>query len=233
MIAAILVQAARASSEFEAASIRPSIAESGSGSGIRTDKGRINARNVTLKRCMRGAYDVPEDQIFGGPKWIDQDRYDIIATAAGPAGDGELMIMLQALLADRFKLSFHRETKTLPGFVLLIAKAGLKAKPSAPDARSRTDSSRGRIDAEACTLAQLAMKLSAALHLPVADLTNTSGQFDFTLNWTPDEMRAKAPDAEGPSIFSALQEQLGLKLESRKMPVEVLVIDHAEPPSEN
>jgi uncharacterized protein (TIGR03435 family) len=223
---------------FEAASIKPSKAEPNSGSGIRTTKGRVSAYNVTLKRCIRGAYDVPESQIFG-PKWIDEDRYDIEAKAAGPAGDHELMKMLQSLLSERFKLTFHRETRELPGYALVAGKTGIKAKRSEADGESRTNARRGEIDAQACSMHQLAMKLSEAVHLPVADLTAVEGTFDFKLEWTPDDMRARQPGAgpadlaSGPSVFQALQEQLGLKLEARKVPTEVLVIDHAEKASEN
>ena len=199
----------------------------------------MTARNVTLKRCMRGAYGVPEAQVFGGPKWIDQDRYDIDAKAAGPAGDHELMAMLQTLLAERFKLVFHRETRRLSGYALVVGKNGPLAKHSAPDAGSRTESRRGVIEAEGCTVGQLAQKLSDSLHIPVADLTAVEGKFDFKLEWTPDDMQAGPPAAAaaevapGPSIFVALAEQLGLKLEARKLPTEVLVIDRAEKASEN
>jgi uncharacterized protein (TIGR03435 family) len=219
----------------------PSQAEPGS-SGINTDKGRISARNVTLRRCIRGAYNVPETQVLGGPKWIDEERYDIEAKAAGPAGDHEMMIMLQSLLAERFNLVFHRETRPMSGYALVVGKSGLKAQHSAPDAGSRTSSRRGGIDAQACTMAQLAQRLSEAVHLPVADFTAAEGRFDFKLQWTPEDAQARPPSAgdkpgtpadAGPSIFAALQEQLGLKLESRKVPTEVLVIDRAGKASEN
>ena len=244
LAAGILLQAARAFGQaapapaFEAASIKPSQDPPGSSSGITTTKGRISARNVTLKRCVRGAYGVEEPHILGGPKWLDEARYNIEARAAGPAGDRELMTMLQSLLAERFKLAFHRETRALPGYALVLGKGGLRAKPSAPDAGSRTSSRWGSIEASGCTMAQLALKLSEVLHLPVADFTAVPGEFDFKLEWTSDNMQAPAPDAvpdaaSGPSLFAALQEQLGLKLESRKVPADVLVIDHAEKPSEN
>jgi len=245
LAAGILLQAARAFGQaapapaFEAASIKPSQDPPGSSSGITTTKGRISARNVTLKRCVRGAYGVEEPHILGGPKWLDEARYNIEARAAGPAGDSELATMLQSLLAERFKLAFHRERRALSGYALVLGKSGLKAKPSEPDTPSRTSSRWGIIEAAGCSLAHLALKLSEVLHLPVADFTALPGEFDFKLEWTSDDMRATppstaAPDAvAGPSIFEALQEQLGLKLESRKVPAEVLVIDHAEKPSEN
>jgi uncharacterized protein (TIGR03435 family) len=244
LAAGILLQAAWAFGQaapapaFEVASIKPSQDPPGSNSGLTTTRGRISARNVTLKRCMRGAYGVEEPRILGGLKWLDEDRYNIEARAAGPAGDAELEVMLQSLLAERFKLSFHRETRALSGYALVVGKSGLKARPSEPDADSRTSSRWGSIEAAGCTMAHLALKLSEVLHLPVADFTAVPGEFDFKLEWTFDDMQAKPPDAvpdaaSGPSIFAALQEQLGLKLESRKVPADVLVIDHAEKPSEN
>jgi uncharacterized protein (TIGR03435 family) len=222
---------------FEAASIKLSSADPGS-SGIATDIGRIAARNVTLKRCIRGAYNVPEAQVFGGPKWVDDERYNIDAKAAGPAGEHELMAMLQQLLADRFKLVLHRETRPLPGYALVAGKKGLTAKPSEPGSRSSSNSTRRSIECTACSMGSLAVKVSEVLHLPVADLTGIDGQFDFKLEFTPEDLQAKTPSAndnaaQGPTIFAAIEEQLGLKLDARKVPIEVLVIDRAEKPSEN
>jgi uncharacterized protein (TIGR03435 family) len=249
LTAGIVFQAARAFGQaapaptFEVASIKPSKAEPGSSSGIDTDKGRLSARYVTLRRCIRGAYNVPETQVLGGPKWIDDERYDIDAKSAGPAGDHELMIMLQSLLAERFNLVFHRETRPMSGYALVAGKSGLKAQHSAPDGPRRTSARRGGIDAQGSTMANLAQKLSDAVHLPVADFTGAEGAFDFKLQWTPEDGSAKPPSGgdkpgaavvdAGPSIFAALQEQLGLKLESRKVPTEVLVIDRADKASEN
>ncbi len=235
-------QAARPA--FEVASIKASQDPPGSVVGISESKGRIIAKNVTLKRCVRGAYDVPEPQIIGGPPWIDRDRYYIEAKATVPAGDRELMLMLQTLLADRFKLVMHREQRAIPGYRLVLGKGGLRAQASAPDRGSVGHSQRGRIEAEGCTMAQLALKLAEALHRPVLDATGVARRFDLKLEWAPDDMQARPPAAgqrsagapefsAGPSIFAAVQEQLGLKLESGKVPAEVLVIDSAEKPFEN
>jgi uncharacterized protein (TIGR03435 family) len=215
---------------FEVVSIKPSVDGPGD-SGVKTGNGRVSAHNVTLKRCMRSAYDVPEAQIVGGPKWLDEERYNIEAKAAGPVDDRELAAMMQAMLAERFQLVFHRETRPLSGYALVVAKGGLKLKASEPDTASRANTDRGRIEAEGCTMALVAQKLAEAVHLPVVDQTAVAGQFSFTLKWTPDEMQAKEPG--GPSLFTAVQEQLGLKLEGRKVPTEVLVIDRAEKASAN
>jgi uncharacterized protein (TIGR03435 family) len=242
--ATLFAQQAAGPPAFEVASIKPSLEPPGSVVGIFESKGRISAKNVTLKRCVRGAYDVLEPQIIGGPKWVDQDRYYIEAKATVPAGDHELMLMLQTLLADRFKLVLHREQRTIPGYRLVLGKGGLRAQASAPDRGSVGHSQRGRIEAEGCTMAQLALKLAEVLQQPVLDATGVAGRFDLKLEWTPDDMQAKAPSADeragnapeagaGPSVFAALQEQLGLKLELGKIPAQVLVIDSAEKPSEN
>src|SRR4051795_12022067 len=107
---------------FEVTAIKLSLDAPGSVVGIFESKGRISAKNVTLKRCVRGAYKVPESQIFGGPKWVEEDRYYIEAKAAGPAGGHELMLMLRTLLAERFKLALHREQRAIPGYRLVVAK---------------------------------------------------------------------------------------------------------------
>jgi uncharacterized protein (TIGR03435 family) len=241
--ATLLAQEAAGPPAFEVASITLSLDPPDSPSGIFESTGRIRARNVTLKRCIRGAFDIPEFQIIGGPKWVDQDRYYIEAKASVPAGDHELMLMLRTLLADRFKLAFHREQREVPGYRLVLVKGGLKAQASAPDHDSVGRSQRGRIEADAYTLNQLAFKLAEVLQQPVIDATGIPGRYDFRLEWTADDMQPKAPldeprpvkrpEAGGPTVFSALQEQLGLKLESAKVPAPVLVIDSAERPTEN
>jgi uncharacterized protein (TIGR03435 family) len=239
--ATLLAQEAAEPPTFEAAAIKPSPDPPGS-SGIFETKGRINARNVTLRRCVRGAYDVPEPQVLGGPKWVDEDRYYIEAKATGPADDHDLMLMLQTLLADRFKLVLHREKRSIVGYRLALAKGGLRARTSSADQGSVGHSRRGHIEAQAYTMTQLALHLSELLDRPVLDTTGVAGKFNFKLEWTPDDMQstslpgdqhsASAPDS-GPSIFTALHEQLGLKLELGKISADMLVIDSAEKPSEN
>jgi len=223
---------------FEAATIKLSGDPPGSISGIYETKGRINAPNVTLKRCIRGAYSIPEPQIVGTPKWAGQDRYYIEAKAAAPAASHELMLMLQTLLADRFRLVLHREQRPLAGYRLVVAKGGLRAQPSAPDRGSTGQSRLGSIEAKAYTLEQFALKLSEVLQKPVLDKTGIRGRFDWKLEWTPDEMQAKPPLAAerdsatetGPSLFAALKEQLGLQLVSARVSADVLVIDSADRP---
>jgi len=181
--------------------------------------------NVTLKRCILGAFGMGPNQILGGPDWLDADRFQIVAKAEQPVGDGVLMAMLQTLLAERFKLAIHRETRTVQAFVLEVAKNGPKLA-KAGDGEATTRNGHGLIDAGTITMDRFAQVLARQMDLPVVNHTGLEGIFNLKLEWSP-EMEG------GLSIFTAIQEQLGLRLRSQKTPVEVLVIDHAEKPSGN
>jgi uncharacterized protein (TIGR03435 family) len=227
-----------AAQQFEVASVKPSQADPNSSAGIRTRHGRLDGNNVTLKRCIMGAYAVGPHQIAGGPGWIDSDRFEISAKADRPIDDDDaLMLLLQGLLADRFKLVLHRETRTIRAFVLEASKNGPKlekAEPGEASTNTSTSNTGVEIDARYTTMDAFAKILARKMELPVVNRTGLPGIFNFKLRWTPE--RAKVPDtgaAEAPSIFTAIQEQLGLRLRSQKAPVEILVIDHAEKPSEN
>jgi uncharacterized protein (TIGR03435 family) len=223
--------------QFEVASVKPSNADPGSSSGIRTGHGRLDGYNVTLKRCIMGAYGVGPHQISGGPPWLESDRFEILAKADQPIGDEELMAMLQGLLAERFKLALHRETRTMPAFVLEVARNGPKLeKAEAGEASTNTSTSAAgvAIDARKADMDAFARILARKLELPVVNHTALEGIFDFKLSWTPESVRpSDRAGMEGVSIFTAIQEQLGLRLRSQKAPVEILVVDHAEKPSEN
>ena len=214
---------------FDVASVKPANPNA-VGSNTDSDPGRITMQNVTLKRCMMRAYEVPDIQITGGPKWMDESRYDIEARAGYAAQYAELNQMLQTLLAERFHLKLHHETRSLQGYAIVVAKDGLKMKPSAPGTRGHTNDNPGSVVSTGAPISRLALKLSVLLKVPVVDETGVNGSFDFTLHWIPDG----APDpTAGPSLFTAIQEQLGLRLEGRKVPVDMLVVDSAEPPSAN
>jgi uncharacterized protein (TIGR03435 family) len=228
---------------FEAATIKPSIDVPGhSGSHSRT--GMLQLQGQTLRGLIRVAYHLIDAQVAGGPKWMDSDRFDVNAKARGPAEDPELMLMLQSLLAERFKLTFHHEKKEYQGYVLVIAKGGLKIQPVEPGEASSNSSSndkRASMDAGHIPMSKLADILSRSLRAPVEDATGATGVYSFKLEWTPDDQSARVPSRdgaalpveEGPSIYTAIQTKLGLKLEPRKVPMDVLVIDSAEKPSEN
>jgi uncharacterized protein (TIGR03435 family) len=213
--------------QFEVASVKPSSDPSNAQSGGKTGKGRVNMINMTLKRCIMGAYGLGPNQIVGGPDWLDADRFEIVAKAEQPVDDDALMTMLQTLLAERFKLAVHRDTRTVPAFVLEVVNNRPKLE-KAEAGESSTQNGRGLIAAKASTMAHFAEVLSRQMDRPVVNQTGLDGVFNLKLQWTPD-----VTAANGVSIFTAIQEQLGLRLRSQKAPVEVLVIDHAEKPSEN
>ena len=222
---------------FEVASIRPAPP---SGGPLRVsmtgENGRINYINVTVRALIRKAYGL---RIYppsvGGSDPLSTDRYDVIAKAPGGASGEQTKQMLQTLLEDRFNLKVHRETKELPVYALVVGKNG-------PEFHEVQDDGTGAeitggdeshpIKAHHVSMKLLAATLQGYVGDPVLDMTGLTGMYDFSLEFTSDESLA-ANAAPGPSIFTAVQEQLGLKLEARKGPVEVVVIDHVDKPSEN
>jgi uncharacterized protein (TIGR03435 family) len=226
LLARVLDAQPAAGPRFEVASIRLSVAERGSG-GVRTGNGRLDVSNETLKRCIQGAYGVGPNQIVGGPDWLATDRFDIQAKAEDRAGDKELMLMLQNLLAERFQLVIRREARPGRAFLLESAKNGPKLEKSTGG--SSTRNSRGLIVAQGATMAHLAEVIARQMDLPVVDRTGIQGAFDLKLEWNPDNTKPE----NGPSIFTAVQEQLGLRLASGRVPIETLVVERAAKPSEN
>jgi uncharacterized protein (TIGR03435 family) len=214
---------------FEVALVKPnpSVTEN---SGENTAGGRFTATNDTLKQLVQLAFDVKGFQIVGGPG-LDAAKYDIVATTgkSGDISERDLRPMLQALLADRFALKFHRETREMIAYSLTVAKSGPKLAAHQGAGYSSSSSSAGSMIATKATMAMLASRLERQLGRTVADRTGLTGEYDYRLTWAPDQ----AADATGPSIFTALEEQLGLRLDSAKGPVESIVIESAEKPSEN
>jgi uncharacterized protein (TIGR03435 family) len=225
--------------EFEVASLKPN--KSGSGSAISglLQGDRFSSTNVTLSQMVRTAYGVQEFQIAGQPGWFDSERFDIEAKIGPDAKPGDWQLMFQSLLADRFKLVLHRELKEVSAFALVVAKSGSKLKLADPNKCSQATAcgfraSRSEIIGTKVTMDDLARRLSRSLGRMVIDKTDLKGNFDLTLQWTPEQNVPLGPGATAsPEIFAAIQDQLGLRLESTRAPVETLVIDHAERPSEN
>jgi len=211
----------------------------------RTDGRRYTTRYTTLRDLLMMAYGLDPRQIVGGPAWVATDEYDVDAVAAdGAPAEGQWDVMLQKLLADRFQLTFHREQREMPVYALTVAKGGPKLK--AADPTEAHGSSCGRLGV--CNfrndeVEHFAKWLQLVMDKPVVDKTGLTGAFDFSLTWTPDEsqfgsMGIRVPPAADnpnalPGLFTAIQEQLGLKLEAQKTQAEVFVIDHVERPSEN
>jgi uncharacterized protein (TIGR03435 family) len=218
--------------EFEAASIKPHPPSGGPAQSSMSDAhGRLNYINVTVRACIRNAYGLKTYPPALASDPLSTDRYDIIAKAPGDATKEETMRMLQKLLADRFKLVVHRETKELPMYALAQGKGKPKLHEVADDGSAPEIGSGGghQIRAHHVSMNQLAGALRGYIGDTVVDATGLTGRFDFTLDFTLDEN----PSAGGLRIFEAVQEQLGLKLEARKGPVEVIVIDHVERPTGN
>jgi uncharacterized protein (TIGR03435 family) len=210
----------------------------------------LRTRNLALRDLIQFAYGLPDSQILGGPAWLDSIMFDIDAKS-DPLVDAQLhalpteqarhqkQLMVQALLADRFQLKTHQETRQLPIYALVVAKDGPKFKPSKINGTT-IDTYRTRLHVAGTddTMSILARELAQVLGRVVLNQTGLSGRYDLSLRWTPDDaplaMLNGAPDpSEPPGIFTAIQEQLGLKLESSRGPVPVLVIDSVDMPSAN
>lgn len=262
-------QPAASGPQFEVASIKPS-APGQPGMFIRAAPGgRLNINNMPLKEMIVMAWRIQPFQISGGPAWMDSVHYDISAKPEDAAKRNDIPLMLQALLADRFQLKFHRETKELSVYALVLSNkdgklgSGLTetkegsctpidpTKPPQPPEPGKLPAlgcggmwmGPGTVKGAGIPIANLIPMLSRILGRTVIDKTELKGNFDISMQWTPDDSQAlqfppdgpRPPpsDTTGPSIFTALQEQLGLKLESQKGPVEMFVVDHVEKPSEN
>ena len=212
--------------------------------GIDTKPGKLTARNETLKNLISAAYGVKEYQI-SGPEWLSSERYDIVAKAAKPVGDDQLMQMLQPLLVERFKLTLHRDKKKFTVYALAVDKNGPKITKAKDEGDTQINMGGMRLTAQHTPLPQFANLLSLQTDRPVVDRTGLVGNFDITLTWAPDAATGMPPPGgensgrdnasdPTPAIFTAVREQLGLKLQASKELLEVLVIDHAEKvPSEN
>ena len=261
-LALLLAQAPQVRPTFEAAAIKRNTSGSDAAS-FRGQSARIAVTNNSLRNIIRNAWGLQGFQIIGGPDWINIERWDIVAKAEGNPQGPEMMVMVQNLLADRFKLVTHRETRELPIYALVLAKADRSFGPNLH--ASSTDclkemtaavarvggpprdgkvlcgmrTNNGRMEMNAVPMANLARNLSPIAGRSVVDKTGLSGGFDATLTWTPDASLGSSPEAPpqttdaGPSLFTAIQEQLGLKLDSQRGPVEVLVIDSVERPTED
>jgi uncharacterized protein (TIGR03435 family) len=224
---------------FEVASVRPAVhgrdAAGWSRSSIGDNHGRLVAENSSLDEMIRYAYTLKDYQVLG-PAWLNDDSecFDVAAKAPPDATSNatskEIRTMMQTLLAQRFKLAAHREERTLPIYNLVVAKSGFRLTPVSPTGHGGTSSGGGTMKATSLSMAEFAYQLSRELKLPVFDKTGIEGAFDFTLQYAPE----RDTSATGPSLFTAIQETLGLKLESAKGPVEVLIVDHIEKaPTEN
>jgi uncharacterized protein (TIGR03435 family) len=220
--------------EFDVASIKPNT--SGDlGMSINNSKGLWRANNITPEWLIVNAYDILPEQLIGAPPWTGSERFDIEgkfdqdAVNARSADSRQYQLRLQALLASRFQFQMHRESREWQSYVLVVGKRGPKMKPSKGGGGSGR-SSRGHMESKGLTMENLAANLASLLGRPVVDQTGLAGKFDFTLDY---EEEGQPVETHAPSLVAAVQEQLGLKLEVKKAPVEMLVVDRVERPSEN
>ncbi len=238
---------------FEVASIKPSDPNGGRAVLSLPGGESLTATNSPVRALITFAYGIPDPQLTGGPSWIGSDRYDVTAKTGASelapltraptaeevqASDNRTRERARALLAERFGLLVHREMREQVVYLLTIAKNGPKLKEIAGPADQHSVSrGRGRNQGFAATLEMLADSLSGIVGRPVLDKTGFRGAFDWLLEWTPDSAAQPSSgdptDNSAPSVFTALQEQLGLRLESGKAPMEVVVIDRVERPSAN
>jgi uncharacterized protein (TIGR03435 family) len=208
--------------------------------------GHFHAENVSVLMLMQWAYDIPDTRILGAPGWAKSTFFNIDAKAdpsvdqqlkdlTSDAGRKEKERMVQALLADRFKLVVHSETRQLPIYALVVARGGAKLG-AINDGGNVVNSWRDHLEVQGSnSLELLAQVLADLVGRPVEDRTGIAGRYHLILKWTPDDAVSAASSSSNapPSIFTAIQEQLGLKLEPAKGPVQVLVVDHVEMPSGN
>lgn len=247
--AAVLAQVSPA---FEVATVKSSPPPEGDSININLGtvrNGQLTLTNASLSDCIRFAYGLVADAQIAGPDWVKSKavRFDIVAKAPPDTPRDQFPLMLRPLLAERLKLAFHYEPREMSFLALVVGKNGPKLQP----AKSTTPvpgglQVAGRIASPQMSMQQLVTLLSRFQRQTVRDLTGLQGLYELKLEWTPDSNRAVPPGADpnenptaaaspsAPSLFTAVQEQLGLRLEPRKGPVDVLVVDHAEQiPTEN
>lgn len=261
-VAGVLAAQTPRNPAFDVASVKPNTSGAAQ-QGVRSQGDQFTATNVPLRLLIQMAYNIGTDRLIGGPSWMNNDRFDIVAKAAAPfSPPNEWQLMLRTLLTDRFKLMIHTETRDTPTYALVMArsdgKLGPKLHPATADCATlraaappgekdpcglltvATALVTGRMSVRGLDFSSLAV-LARDAGRRVVNKTGLTGAFDWDLTWTPQSFlqgpfnRERFPsiDSDGPSIFTAVQEQLGLKLESQKGEGEVLVIDRVEHPTED
>jgi uncharacterized protein (TIGR03435 family) len=224
---------------FEVATIKPADPDDrNQGFGLAGHRISIESMSMTGLICF--AFSIQKSQIVDAPKWFDEQRWDIngIPDADGKPNWHQYRRMLQKLLSARFGLKMHPDKRELSVYSLTVVKGGPKLEKTRSDPDALSDSSGHGVGAQqymkftGVSMTDFVQTLELMVDKPVIDQTNLTGRFDFTLLWTPDVLRAAEPDT-APGLFTAVQEQLGLKLEATRAQTDVLVIDFAEPPSAN
>jgi uncharacterized protein (TIGR03435 family) len=235
---------------FAVASIKPNTSGDRFESVSPVTGGRLSVKNVTLAWLLKTAFHVEPFQVVGSPPWGNTERFDVEARAANAdAGSDQIRQMIQTLLADRFQVALHRENREQPTYSLVVAKNG----PKLAKARSDTCTSaptmqnpcggfriyrRSQMWGNTVTVKQFAAELTYAMGRMVVDKTGIAGLYDIRVEWTPEQFGPEPgaevkPDEANGTLFTALQEQLGLRLQSEKAPVDTIVVDRASRPTAN
>jgi uncharacterized protein (TIGR03435 family) len=205
---------------------------------------RFTLIGYAAKTLVENAFSVKDYQVLGAPEWTRSERWTLEIKTTVPTNFQQKFEMLQPLLADRFQLKYHRETRIVPVYSLVVAKEGPKLTPAPQDDRPGSARYGNQIIGHKYDIRNLAPNLSGELNMPVVDKTGLTGLYDIDLKWTPDANKPDfgdvhnpadlpAPDPNRPEIFTAIREQLGLELKAEKGPVDVIVIDHIERPKPN
>ena len=235
---------------FDVASIRENKSGLNAGSSSSRPGGSYNATNMTLRSLIWIAYEVPTQRVIGGPSWVDSTRFDVAAKAAGDPNPEQVRVMLKSMLRDRFKLRVREEKRVLPVYALVVARGdgvlGPRMRPNSLDCSDPVALKKARTEAASNSIRPCELRftpsrmqlgvakitavldnLSEVAGRPVVDRTGLNGTYDIDVQWAP------APDGDGVSIFTAIQEQLGLRLEPSTAPLDVVVIESAERSTEN
>jgi uncharacterized protein (TIGR03435 family) len=261
LVVTVLACAQESAPVFEVASIKPADPANNGTSFNTLNGGGLRVSGANLRALIMTAYNIRNFQLSGGPGWVYTERFNVLAKPdhAGDEGPADYRKMtneqrraaaelmrrrLQSLLSERFQLVIRRETKEMPIYGMVIGKNGVKMTESEEGANSSMSTSNTRITCQRCTMGELAVNLSSITGRPVRDETGLTGKYDFKMEWAP-ELKAGgvergegapadlASTPEAPTLFTALQQVLGLKLEPKKGPVDMYVIERAEKPSEN
>jgi uncharacterized protein (TIGR03435 family) len=227
---------AQAPPSFEVATVRPT---AGAIPGVpaflgqqKTTPDTLTARNTGLLELIQRAYAITTQEITGVPDWVRDARYDLIGKSAQPASDAELWSMVQPLLEDRFKFKYHHEPREVSGLAIVVGKNGPKLTASEGGSNAIAFSN-GVLTGSNVPILRLAQILSSVLRVPVKDATGLEGTYNFSIKPAKYASDAKGVQGLQSMLITAIQEELGLKLESRKFEVQVMVIDHIEQPGEN
>lgn len=231
----VFAQSESALPAFEVASVKRGTAAVNEmhrvmGNNIRSSPGSLTMTSVRLSTALQWAYHMQAPQI-SGPSWLDSESYDIVAKSGSPVTEDQMRLMLQRLLTERFKLTFHRETKTLPAYVVTIARGGVKFSETQEEGEvSLMPDGKSGMMVQRSSIAYLTDMAAQALQEPVVDMTGLKGRYDFKMNMAS-VMAGQAPASKEEAfgiVFKAIEDQLGIKIEPRKVPLEMLVVDHAE-----